>query len=83
MSNKSTIVARRRRPVCSHIPIRHGGMVASRASTWPRDHFCRSTIALCRSRPTTWRNSCQYRRLMTDGRVVVSIGQFGSHQQAL
>src|SRR5262245_36364137 len=26
------------------MPIRHGGMFAIRASTWPRDHFCRSTI---------------------------------------
>src|SRR5262245_65740327 len=26
------------------MPIRHGGRLASRASTWPRDHFCRSTI---------------------------------------
>src|SRR6266566_2072177 len=29
-------------------------MFASRASTWPRDHLCRSTIAPRRSRPTTW-----------------------------
>src|SRR5260370_10902971 len=36
------------------MPIRHGGMLASRASIWPRDHFCRSTIAPRRSRPTTW-----------------------------
>src|SRR5262245_10911059 len=36
------------------MPIRHGGIAASRASTWPRDHFCRSTIAPRRSRPTTW-----------------------------
>jgi pimeloyl-ACP methyl ester carboxylesterase len=25
--------------------IRHGGTLAIRALTWPRDHFCRSTIA--------------------------------------
>src|SRR5215831_21239817 len=31
------------------MPIRHGGRLASRASTWPRDHFCRSTIAPRRS----------------------------------
>src|SRR6516225_3494855 len=36
------------------MPIRHGGIAASRASTWPRDHFCRTTIAPRRSRPTTW-----------------------------
>src|SRR5215470_1070407 len=36
------------------MPIRHGGMLASRALIWPRDHFCRSTIAPRRSRPTTW-----------------------------
>src|SRR5215467_1598236 len=36
------------------MPIRHGGIAASRASTWLRDHFWRSTIALRRSRPTTW-----------------------------
>src|SRR5215831_15169386 len=36
------------------MPIRHGGMLPSRASIWPRDHFCRSTIAPRRSRPTTW-----------------------------
>src|SRR5215470_1430839 len=36
------------------MPIRHGGMLASRVSIWPRDHFCRSTIAPRRSRPTTW-----------------------------
>src|SRR5215471_2911940 len=29
-------------------------MLASRASTWPRDHFCRSTMAPRPSRPTTW-----------------------------
>jgi hypothetical protein len=27
------------------MPIRHGCMLASRASICPRDHFCRSTIA--------------------------------------
>ncbi len=36
------------------MPIRHGGIAASRASIWPRDPFCRSTIAPRRSRPTTW-----------------------------
>src|ERR1700737_2023697 len=29
-------------------------MFASRASTWPRDHFCRSTIAPRSSSPMTW-----------------------------
>ena len=29
-------------------------MLAKRASTWPRDHFCRNIIAPRRSRPTTW-----------------------------
>src|ERR1700704_485918 len=36
------------------MPIRHGGILASRASTWPRDHFCRSTMAPRASWPTTW-----------------------------
>src|SRR5262245_6731837 len=36
------------------MPIRHGGRLASRVSTCPRDHFCRSTIAPRRSWPTTW-----------------------------
>src|SRR5258705_13307832 len=27
------------------MPIRQGGILTSRASTWPRDHFCRSTMA--------------------------------------
>src|ERR1700688_3973632 len=36
------------------MPIRHVGILAKRASTWPRDHFCRSTIAPRSSWPTTW-----------------------------
>src|ERR1700682_3991146 len=36
------------------MPTRHGGRLAKRASTWPRDHFCRSTIAPRSSWPTTW-----------------------------
>src|SRR6266481_2346742 len=36
------------------MPIRQGGILASRASTWPRDHFCRSTMAPRISWPTTW-----------------------------
>src|ERR1700688_1348265 len=36
------------------MPIRYGGILAKRASTWPRDHFCRSTIAPRSSWPTTW-----------------------------
>src|SRR5262252_10168101 len=36
------------------MPIRHGDIAASRASTWLRDHFWRTTIAPRRSRPTTW-----------------------------
>jgi hypothetical protein len=36
------------------MPIRHGGMLATRDSIWLRDHFCRSTIAPRRSRPMTW-----------------------------
>src|SRR5580704_6471289 len=36
------------------MPIRHGGKLASRASTWPRDHFWRSTRAPRRSWPTMW-----------------------------
>src|SRR6202022_465835 len=34
---------------------RRGGVLASRASTWPRDHFCRSTMAPRLSRPMTWK----------------------------
>src|SRR5260370_17302136 len=33
---------------------RHGGRLASRAATWPRDHFWRSTRAPRRSWPTMW-----------------------------
>src|SRR5262249_32327819 len=36
------------------MPIRHGGMLAIRTSIWPRDHFCRNTIAPRWSSPTTW-----------------------------
>src|SRR6266446_7790613 len=36
------------------MPISQGGILASRASTWPRDHFCRSTMAPRASWPTTW-----------------------------
>src|ERR1700690_611077 len=36
------------------MPTRHGGMLAKRASIWPRDHFCRSTMAPHSSWPTTW-----------------------------
>src|ERR1700756_4009645 len=36
------------------MPIRHGGRLASRASTWPRDHFCCSTMAPRRFWPTMW-----------------------------
>src|ERR1700738_3540022 len=36
------------------MPIRQGGILASRASTWPRDHFCRSTMAPRALWPTTW-----------------------------
>src|SRR5215472_3007330 len=37
------------------MPIRHGDILAKRASTWLRDHFCRNTIAPRRSRPTMWK----------------------------
>src|SRR5580704_3673397 len=37
------------------MPIRQGGVLASRASTWPRDHFCRGTMAPRLSRPMTWK----------------------------
>src|ERR1700686_5349419 len=36
------------------MPIRHVGILAKRASTWPRDHFCRSMIAPRSLWPTTW-----------------------------
>src|SRR6516162_10261610 len=41
-------------PTQASMPIRHGGRLASRASTWPRDHFCRNTKAPRRSWPTRW-----------------------------
>src|SRR5215468_1251784 len=37
------------------MPIRHGGRLASRASIWPRDHFCRNIIAPRRFWPTRWK----------------------------
>ena len=36
------------------MPIRHGTMLASRASTWLRDHFWRNTMAARSSRRTMW-----------------------------
>jgi hypothetical protein len=42
------------RPGAASMPIRQGGRLASRASTWPRDHFWRSTRAPRRSWPTMW-----------------------------
>jgi hypothetical protein len=39
----------RRAPTQASMPIRHGGIATSRASTCPRDHLCRSTIAPRRS----------------------------------
>src|SRR5665647_2789254 len=36
------------------MPTRQGGKLAKRASIWPRDHFCRSTMAPRSSWPTTW-----------------------------
>src|SRR5438034_2041439 len=36
------------------MPTRHGGMLERRTTTWPRDSFCRSTIAPRSSRPTRW-----------------------------
>src|ERR1017187_246272 len=41
-------------PTQASMPIRHGGIFENRASTSPRDHFCRSTMAPSSSRPTTW-----------------------------
>src|SRR4029453_7624528 len=41
-------------PVQASMPMRHGGRLASRASTWPRDHFWRNTRAPRRSWPTMW-----------------------------
>jgi len=40
-------------PTQASMPMRHGGRLASRASTCPRDHFCRSMIAPRLSCPTT------------------------------
>src|SRR5262245_8599259 len=42
------------------MPIRHGDILAKRASTWPRDHFWRSATAPRPSSPTTWK------RVLTD-----------------
>jgi hypothetical protein len=36
------------------MPIRQGLILASRASTWPRDHFCRTTMAPRSSWPAMW-----------------------------
>src|SRR5262245_1202174 len=36
------------------MPMRQGGMFASRASTWRRESFWRRTIAPFLSRPTRW-----------------------------
>src|SRR6516162_9232247 len=36
------------------MPIRQGCKLASRASTWPRDHFCRNTMLPRRSWPARW-----------------------------
>src|SRR5262249_34464656 len=36
------------------MPIKHGDILAKRASTWPRDHFWRNTIAPRSSSPTMW-----------------------------
>jgi hypothetical protein len=56
------------------MPIRHGGKLASRASTSPRDHFCRSTIVPCRSRPPTWNEF-----LPISMPIVATIGIFVGH----
>src|SRR6187431_2314088 len=39
-------------PTQASMPIRHGGRLENRASTWPRDHFWRSTMAPRSSWPT-------------------------------
>src|SRR6516165_10219000 len=36
------------------MPIKQGCKLTSRASTWPRDHFCRNTMLPRRSWPTRW-----------------------------
>src|SRR6185436_2633786 len=41
-------------PTQASMPIRHGGRLANRAATWPRDHFWRSTMAPRSSWPTMW-----------------------------
>jgi hypothetical protein len=37
------------------MPMRQGGRLARRLSTWPRDHFCPRTMAPLPSWPTTWK----------------------------
>src|SRR6266704_6238502 len=51
------------------MPIRQGVILASRASTWPRDHFCRSTMAPRASWPTTWNESHQFARILKAGQI--------------
>src|SRR6516164_9337767 len=51
------------------MPIRHGGRLASRASTWPRDHFCRSTMAPRGFWPTMWNEFLPISMPITAGEV--------------
>jgi hypothetical protein len=39
------------------MPIRHGGMLASRASVWPRDHFCHVVALDQRGAVVPWNES--------------------------
>src|SRR5246500_4895907 len=56
-------------PTQASMPIRHGGRLASRAEIWPRDHFCRSTIAPRRFWPTMWNEFLPISMPITAGEV--------------
>jgi hypothetical protein len=42
---KHELATEMRTPTQASMPTRHAGMLADHACTWPRDHFCCSTMA--------------------------------------
>src|SRR5215813_11287148 len=62
------------------MPIRQGGILANRASTWLRDHFCRSTIVPRSSRPTTWNEFLPISMPITESRPIIDSPVADSHQ---
>ena len=63
---------RRRRPPC---PIRQGGMLASRASSCPRDSFWRSTMAPLLSRPMRWEDGSRRCRCQRHGDGIFGLSE--------